>query len=52
MAEAYISIGYDVMAIRYYTMALQMVYYYDYLLTLPDEVLLTLYPLYDPPTVV
>jgi len=38
MAEAYISIGYDVMAIRYYTMALQMVYYYDYLLTLPDEI--------------
>jgi len=30
---------------QYYTAALQVLYYYDYLLTLPDEVLFTLYPL-------
>ena len=26
---------------QYYTMATQMLYYYDYILTLPDEVLFT-----------
>ena len=28
---------------QYYTTAIQILYYYDYLLTLPDEVLFTLY---------
>ena len=31
--------------IQYYTTAIQILYYYDYLLTLPDEVLSTPYPL-------
>ncbi|KAF9645642.1 hypothetical protein BDM02DRAFT_3189541 [Thelephora ganbajun] len=52
IAESLIPIGNDVMAIRYYTMAMQMVYYYDYFLTLPDEVLFALYPFYDSFTVV
>ena len=29
---------------QYYTMAIRVVYYYDYFLTLPDEVLCTLRP--------
>ena len=37
---------------QYYTMATQALYYYDYFLTLPDEVLLTLRPPDDPLTVV
>lgn len=29
---------------QYYVMATQVIYYYDYFLTLPDEVLFTSYP--------
>ncbi|KAF9645627.1 hypothetical protein BDM02DRAFT_3189531 [Thelephora ganbajun] len=38
IAESLIPIGNDVMAFGYYTMATQIVYYYDYFLTLPDEI--------------
>jgi len=31
---------------QYYTMAVQILYYYDYMLTFPDEVLFPPYPFY------
>jgi len=37
---------------QYYLTATQVLYYYDYLLMFPDEVLSTLYLFYDPFTVV
>jgi len=37
---------------QYYTMATQALYYYDYFLTLPDEVLSVLHLSHDPLTVV
>jgi len=36
---------------QYYTVALRVLYYYDYILTLPDEVLSTLFHSYDPLTI-
>ena len=37
---------------QYYTTAVQILYYYDYILTLPDEVPFTTYPFYHLFTVV
>lgn len=38
--------------VQYYSIAVQVLYYYDYFLTLSDEVLFILLPPYDPLTLV
>lgn len=37
-AREIVQLGYDIMAMKYYTTAALALYMYDYLLTLPDEV--------------